>query len=481
VGIRSGAEYAESLRDDREVWIGAERVECVPEHPAFKAVVETIAEVYDEQTDPALADLLTRPSPISGEPIGGSFVAPATAAELTARRELVEHYSRMTGGTIGRLPEYGAAFALGLLELAGEFGETPSSGGIAQWFADVRENDLAVATSFVDPQVDRSKPARETGLLHIVSSHDDGIVIRGCKSVATGGPLNNEILILTAPRQFDSPDEVLYLSIPANSDGLRFYCREPIGLGRSTFDRPLSARFDEPDAWMLFDDVFVPADRFFQTGGSDFSKVAGIFRQVLNWPWYHNLIRIAVKAELLAGVATLLTEHLQTWKHVQVQEAVSETIEFAATVRAFLLAAEQEHIESPFGVRPDPATLSVAKLHAVRRYPRMLEIIRELAGQGILMAPSEATLDDPTLGPALRSYFNAFDIPSDHRVRLFHLAWDLACDAYSGRQTLFELFNAGGVTPSRLGVANGIDKTRFVELARSMAGISDVPASVTAT
>jgi 4-hydroxyphenylacetate 3-monooxygenase len=437
-------------------------------------VVKTLASVYDQQQDPEFADLLTRQSPDGAGAIGSSFVAPRTLEELTARHSMVEHYARMSGGMIGRLPEYGAAFALGLLELAGEFGETSSSGGIASWFNDVRDSDLAVATSFVDPQVDRTKPARENGLLHIVSSGPDGIVIKGCKSVATGGPLSNEILILTAPRQFDSSEEVLYLSIPANSPGLRFYCREAIGEGRSVFDRPLSARFDEPDAWMLFDDVFVPANRFFQTGGSDFSKVAGIFKQVLNWPWYHNLIRIAVKAELLAGVAILLTEYLQTWRHVQVQESISEAIEFASTIRAYLVAAEQDHVESPFGLRPNPATLSVAKLYAVHRYPRMLEIIRELAGQGILMAPTQAVLEDPTIGPTLRRYFSAYDVDSDDRVRLFHLAWDLACDAYSGRQTLFELFNAGGVTPSRLGVANGIDKERFVELARRVAGIADV-------
>jgi 4-hydroxyphenylacetate 3-monooxygenase len=478
VAIRDGQQYIDSLRDGREVWVGADRAEDVPEHPAFQSVVKTVAGIFDAQQSEENASLLTRTSPSSGEPIGAAFVAPTTPDELAERRRMVEYYARMTGGMLGRLPEYGAAFSLGLLELASDFGETDSSGGIAQWFEQVREGDLAVATSFVDPQVDRSKPARENGLLHVVSSNDDGVVIRGCKSVATGGPLNNEILILTAPRQFDSSDEVLYLSIPANSEGLRFFCREPIGEGRSLFDRPLSSRFDEPDAWMLFDDVFVPSQRFFQTGGSDFAKVAGIFKQVLNWPWYHNLIRIAVKAELLAGVATLLTEHLQTWKHVQVQEAVSETIEFAATVRSFLLAAEQEYIESPFGIRPNPATLSVAKLYAVRRYPRMLEIIRELAGQGILMAPSEAVLQDSTLGPTLERYFGAYDVPVDERVRVFHLAWDLACDAYSGRQTLFELFNAGGVTPSRLGVANGIDKAPYVELAKRVAGIIQTPEPV---
>ena len=476
MGIRTGQDYRDSIRDGREVWIAGERVDDVTEHPAFARTVDSVAAIYDLQHREDRQDALTMVSPATGDRVSRAYKIPASTNDLIERRELVEQVARTTGGTMGRLPEYGAAFALGLLNLSKEFGRVQpgSESNIETWFERCQEGDVSLATSFVDPQVDRSKSAEEVGLLRIVEHRPDGIVITGCKSVATFGPLCNEFLIITAPRRFNSADEVLYLSVPASSEGLRFFCRSPLGINTSRFDGPLSSRFDEPDAWALFDNVFVPADRVFLAGGADFSKVAGYFGQILGWPWYHNLIRISVKADLLAGVCTLLTEYLNTWQYPQVQESVSETIEYAETIRAFLRAAEEDCVITAGGIAmPNPSTITVAKLFAVKGYPRLLEIVRELAGQGIIMAPAEANLDNPELGPLLRPYFTAYEVDAVDRIRLFRLAWDLACDSFAGRQTLFELFNAGGLTVSRLGVANGVDKTRYVELAKQLAGIGE--------
>ena len=38
--IRTGAEYRESIRDGREVWMNGERVTDVTTHPAFKPLVD---------------------------------------------------------------------------------------------------------------------------------------------------------------------------------------------------------------------------------------------------------------------------------------------------------------------------------------------------------------------------------------------------------------------------------------------------------
>ena len=43
----TGAEYLESLRDDREIWIYGERVKDVTTHPAFRNTARMIARMYD--------------------------------------------------------------------------------------------------------------------------------------------------------------------------------------------------------------------------------------------------------------------------------------------------------------------------------------------------------------------------------------------------------------------------------------------------
>ena len=54
MGIRTGAQFIEGLRDNREVWLGSERVKDVTTHPAFRAPIESLAQLYDMQHDPAL-------------------------------------------------------------------------------------------------------------------------------------------------------------------------------------------------------------------------------------------------------------------------------------------------------------------------------------------------------------------------------------------------------------------------------------------
>ena len=49
----TGAEYLESLRDGREIWLYGERVKDVTTHPAFRNTACMIARLYDALHDPA--------------------------------------------------------------------------------------------------------------------------------------------------------------------------------------------------------------------------------------------------------------------------------------------------------------------------------------------------------------------------------------------------------------------------------------------
>src|SRR5437773_12367184 len=55
----TGAEYLESVRDGREIWIYGERVKDVTTHPAFRNTVRMIARLYDALHDPARKETLT--------------------------------------------------------------------------------------------------------------------------------------------------------------------------------------------------------------------------------------------------------------------------------------------------------------------------------------------------------------------------------------------------------------------------------------
>jgi aromatic ring hydroxylase len=57
---RTGRQYLAGLREqEREVWLGGERVRDVTTHPGLKGGVRAIASLYDMQCDPELHDRMT--------------------------------------------------------------------------------------------------------------------------------------------------------------------------------------------------------------------------------------------------------------------------------------------------------------------------------------------------------------------------------------------------------------------------------------
>ena len=63
--------------------------------------------------------------------------------------------------------------------------------------------------------------------------------------------------------------------------------------------------------------------------------------------------------------------------------------------------------------------------------------------------PSEGDFDAP-IGPEVERYLTTDTADARERVRLFRLAWDVACSAFGGRQVLYERFFGGDPTRNAL-------------------------------
>ena len=61
---RTGQQYIDGLRtQEREVWLGGERVRDVTKHKGLAGGVRAIAHLYDMQHDPELREVMTFASP----------------------------------------------------------------------------------------------------------------------------------------------------------------------------------------------------------------------------------------------------------------------------------------------------------------------------------------------------------------------------------------------------------------------------------
>ncbi len=107
MGARTGSEYLKGLQQsDAEIWLGDERIEDVTAHPALRGCAQSMAHLYDMQHDPALRDEMTYTSPTTGDPVGLSFITPRTHEDLLRRSAMMFHWSRFSGGMLGRSSDY---------------------------------------------------------------------------------------------------------------------------------------------------------------------------------------------------------------------------------------------------------------------------------------------------------------------------------------------------------------------------------------
>ncbi len=462
----NGAQYIERLREHHpDVWIEGERVKDVVSHPAFRNNIRTMAGLYDMQCDPALHEEMTYCSPASGEPVGLSFIAPKDMQELEARGRAMFHWARATVGMMGRSPDFMNVTMTALGSAHEYFGQrNPEYGQNLQAYCDyIRENDMVLTHALLNPLRQRNvlrgtEPIQsgEVGV-HAVRETDAGVVVRGCRMLATL-PIAHEIACYPI-RPEAGEKHALFFALPCDTPGMRFLCRETFDYGRSHFDHPLSSRFEELDAVVFFDDVLVPWERVFILGDVPIANGITANTNFLKHSGQQICQRRIAKSEFLLGLATMMVETLGRENEPHVQEMLGELAMYVEIMKASLRAGISQASYDQYGVfTPNTAPLTAGRdLYARNFYPRMAEIIHLLGSSSLMALPASADFDSE-LGPTLERYLSTHSMSAVDRARVFHLAWDLTCSAFGSRQTHYERFFAGDP------VYNAIVETRTTDL-----------------
>jgi hypothetical protein len=152
----TGAEFIDSLRDDREVYIYGERVKDVTVHPAFRNTARMIARMYDALHDPQRKDRILTPTDTgNGGFTHAYFKAPKSAADLLQGRSAIAEWARLTYGWIGRAPDYKASF-LATLGANADFYE-PYQDNARRWYTFTQERVPFVNHAIIHPPVDRDR------------------------------------------------------------------------------------------------------------------------------------------------------------------------------------------------------------------------------------------------------------------------------------------------------------------------------------
>ena len=339
-------------------------------------------------------------SPDSGQPVSVTHVEPKSQADLERRRDASKGIADATVGMMGRTPDYlnytFACFAA-RADVWGATATTRAREPRPLPEADAGQRPLAHAHAREPAGRSLAPEAEQLGgevSLHKVEATENGILVRGARMLATLAPFSDELAVYPgSDLRLQDAKYAICFSIPMATPGLKFICRDSYSVQRPAFDYPLSSRFDEMDAVVIFDDVEVPRDRIFLDGDpklhseviTDSHWRAHIIHQAMTRAW--------AKLEFAFGLSHTLADLTGVNAFDHVQEKLGEIWSMLEMTRSGIVSAEAGSFQAEGSDDwvPDERSLVALRGLMPKWVPRTIELIQLIGGGGFMATPSKPT------------------------------------------------------------------------------------------
>src|SRR6267378_2461009 len=475
--IRTGAQYRDSIRDGRQVYIGGERVKDVTTHPMFKPLVDIRARFYDMQHEPATRDLVSYTD--GGETHAVANKLPYTQADWWLKRRATDALLEEVGGVVTRVGDETVGEMWSLFDGQDVLDEVDPqfSKNIRNHVHKVLRNDPFHVSANTDPKGDRSKPPQEQDpdmLLHVVKETDAGIVVRGAKFETAAAYANQAFTKPTIANWGNSAlsDYAVGFICDFNSPNLKFICRTGFAGRAPREDYPLSNRFDEVDTLVIFDDVMIPWENvlFYRH-----TKAAVFIRATLHRYSAFAFVQRNLKlADMLIGAALFNVRQTGLEKQQAVQEKLAQLAIYREGINAHLTAAIALPERSPGGLMmPNQSLLYAGRVLACSQLHQMMHIARELCGGQICVTPDKAAFENAETKPWLEKFYTINERwGAEDRRRLLAFARDLLNSDYAGHRLTFQLFAQSAPFAHLAAVYRNFDWDGPLDFVRRSAGLS---------
>lgn len=445
--IRNGDQYRESLRDDRQVWINGEKVKDVPNHPAFKPIVDVRARIYDMSHDMQTRDIMSYHDENYGERCNVGYRPPKTQEDWNLKRTAIDTLLNDIGGVVTRVGDETIGEVWSLLDGKDVLDEIDPqfSENVAHHIEHALRSDTFHVSANTDPKGDRSKSPQEQDpdmLLHLVKETDKGIIVRGAKYETAAAYANQAFVKPTIANWGDQKlsDYALGFICDMNAPGLKHICRNGFTGVKPVDDYPLSNRFDEVDTLLVFDNVLVPWENvlFYRH-----TRAATFIRATLHrYSAFAFVIRMLYFADMMIGTAMFNVRQTGLDKQQAVREKLAQLACYREGINAHLTAAIATAERSPADLlMPNQSLLFTGRVLACTQLPAMMHLARELCGGQICVTPDSSAFDDPETKPWLEKFYSINDAwNSTDRRKLLAFARDLLNSDYAGHKLTFQLF-----------------------------------------
>jgi 4-hydroxyphenylacetate 3-monooxygenase len=353
---------------------------------------------------------------------------------------------------------------------------------VREYFEYARDRDLYLTYVIISPQADRGKSAGEQSdeflVAGVCDEDETGITIRGAKMLGTSCPLANEVFVgAIQPLKPGEEKHSFTAMVPLNAKGLKILSRKSFEAhASSTFDNPLSSRYDENDAVLYFDEVRVPWERVFVHNDVEMAQAQWHAIPTHVYQNYQCQIRLMVKLRFLAGLAKKIAETNGIAAFPQVRETLGQLAAEAAMVEGMVIAMETNGVQYGKYFVPNRRLLYSAMVLTQQLYPKVVVTLRELSGGGLVMLPSSV---EDFANPEICGYIGKTQrspaTDSVGRVKLFKLAWDAVGSEFGSRHLQYEMFYAGANMVTRGHAFRTFDWDRAAALVEGFMATYDLP------
>jgi len=476
--IRTAAEYLDSIRDGRQVWINGEKVDDVPTHPMFKPLVDIRARIYEMQHDAATRDTMTYEE--DGETFAVGLKLPHSQEDWYRKREATDAVMDDIGGIVTRVGDETVGEMWSLFDGQDVLNEVDPqfSQNIRDHIDRVIRIDPFHVSANTDPKGDRSKAPQDQDpdmLLHVVRETDQGIVVRGAKYETAAPYANQAFTKPTIANWGDSElsDYAVGFICDLGSPGIKMICRTGFTGRAPAEDYPLANKFDEVDALVVFDNVLVPWENvlFYRH-----TKAATFIRSTVHrYSAFAFVQRNLRMADLMIGAALFNVRQTGLDKQPAVQEKLSQLAVYREGINAHLTAAIATAERSPGGLlMPNQSLLLTGRVHACSNLPAMMHVARELCGGQICVTPDAASFRNPETGKWMEKFYTINDEwTAEDRRKLLAFARDLLNSDYAGHRLTFQLFAQSAPFAHLAAVYRNFDWGESLGFAHGAAGLSE--------
>ena len=477
-------QYIESLRNmNFNLYVMGEKVENWVDHPIIRPSLNSVAKTYEAAMDPEFEELMTTTSSLTGKKINRFTHLHQSTDDLIKKVKMQRMLGQQTGSCFQRCVGMDAANAVFSTTFeTDEACSTKYHENFTKFWTHVQDDDVTVDGAMTDPKGDRSKGPSEQDdpdmFLRVVERRPDGVVVRGCKAHQTGIINSHEILVMpTIAMKPQDKDYAISFAVPADTDGiLLIYGRQSCDTRKLEEGADIDVgnkEYGGHETLVIFEDVFVPNDRIFLNGETQFAgmmveRFAGYHRQS------YGGCKVGV-GDVLIGATALSLDYCGAAKASHVKDKLIEMTHLNETLYACGIACSCEGHKTKAGNYLIDLLLANVCKQNITRFPyEIARLAEDLAGGLMVTMPSEHDYKNPTLKPYIEKYLKGVSgVPVENRLRVLRLIENITLGTAAVGYRTESMHGAGSPQAQRIMIARQSNMEHKKSLAKKLARIEE--------